>query len=133
MKELHGEEEAWKQRRTEEAENWVPPRSVSGSPIIRSALAKPMPDSDSVVNVVAAALEGAEFADEKALTKLGLDDDQPMETETQVPDDEFSSLPQKPTMTAMTPGATVIGRPPVVSDDSSTDPGPSPPRTSIRL
>lgn len=134
MKELRGEEEAWKQRRTEEAENWVPPRSVSGSPIIRSALAKPMPDSDSVVNVVAAALEGAEFADEKALTKLGLEDlDQPMETETQVPDDESSSLPQKPAMTAITPGATVFGRPPVESDDSSTDPVTSPPRTSIRL
>ncbi|OLQ04317.1 Elongation factor G-2, chloroplastic [Symbiodinium microadriaticum] len=108
MKELRGEEEAWKQRRTEEAENWVPPRSVSGSPIIRSALAKPMPDSDSVVNVLAAALEGAEFADEKALTKLGLEDlDQPMETETQVPDDESSSLPQKPAMTAITPGLSV--------------------------
>ena len=125
MKELHGEEAAWKQRRKEEAENWAPPRSASGSPVVRGAFAKALPEDDSVVNAVATAAEVAEVD-----PKLGLKDimDLAMEAETQVPDDEFSSLPQRP---AISPGATIIGRPPMGAEYSPTE--CSPRRTSIRL
>ena len=128
MKELHGEEASWKQRRTEEAENWAPPASASGSPVIRGALAGPLQASDEgVANIVSMAAEDVVFVDQKLSLKAMMDSPKAMDEETQVPDDESSSLPQRP---VTTPGATVIGRPPL-ADDSPVE--HIMPRTSIRL
>ena len=125
MKDLQNEETGWKQRRKEEAENWAPPGSTAGSPVVAGAIAKRLPDSDdSVANVVSIAAAGAEADPKFALVDM-MDS---LEMETQVPDDESSSLPQRP---VTGPGATVIGRPPVSNEDSPSE--RSPPRTSIRL
>lgn len=68
--ELALEEEAWKARRREEAQNWSP-QSASASPVIRDASAKSVGDlNPALQGVIATAMEGAPVNSVKSIDSV---------------------------------------------------------------